>query len=187
MPLNANALIDLAYLNSMRSKAVEAEDEAFAEELINQASEIAERYCGRVLASRSVTSVMDAPSGDVLVLPEYPVTAVTSVRVDPTRVFGADSEITDYYLKGATGMLIRDSGFGSGRSAVQVVYAAGYTSVPADLAEAAVELVHWLWGRHRTQNIGIRVSRGLDGVETEHELTMPLATQRILERYRRLA
>lgn len=187
MALNANALIDLAYLNSMRSKAIESADEAFAEELINQASAMAERYCGRALASRTVTSVVDAPGGIALVLPEYPVSAVTSVFIDPAREFGAGTEVTDYYLEENTGILFRDSGFGGGMRVVKVVYTAGYATTPSDLAEAIVELVGWLWSRQRNQSVGIRVSRGLDGVETEHELTMPLATQRVLERYRRIA
>lgn len=187
MALNANALIDLAYLNSMRSKAVETADESFAEELINQASAMAERYCGRVLASQSVTSVVDAPGGTALILPEYPVSAVTSVFIDTAREFGAATEVTDYYLEAPTGILFRDTGFGSGRRVVKVIYTAGYATVPADLSQAIVELVQWLWGRQRSQSVGIRVSRGIDGVETEHELTMPLATQRALERYRRIA
>jgi len=187
MALNANALIDIAYLNSMRSKAVEAADESFAEELINQASAMAERYCGRALASQSVTSVVDAPGGIALVLPQYPVSSVSNIYIDTAREFGADTEVTDYYLEEETGIILRDAGFGAGKRIVKVVYTAGYATVPADLAEAVVELVNWLWGRQRNQSVGIRVSRGLDGVETEHELTMPLATQRALERYRRIA
>jgi uncharacterized phiE125 gp8 family phage protein len=185
--LNENALIDIAYLDSMQSHDMAAEDDAFAEELINQASAMAERYCGRVLASRSVSSVVDAPGGSALVLPEYPVSAVTAVYLDTAREFGATTEITDYYLEESTGILFRDAGYGSGVRVVKVVYTAGYSPVPSDLQEAVVELVHWLWSRHRTQSIGIRVSRGLDGVETEHELTMPLATQRVLGQYRRIA
>ncbi|MFW5777389.1 MAG: hypothetical protein ACOCZB_08910 [Spirochaetota bacterium] len=189
MALASNALIDISYVSRMLH-SVDVGDDDFAEELINQASSIAEGLARRQLIAREVTEVLDGSGRTRLLLREYPVQAVASVHIDADRGFGSDTEVSDYYVESGPGILHRDAGFGRVAQSVRVVYTGGpfasLDDVDSDLQEAVVELVSWLWTRQRSNNIAIRATEGLDGVRTEHELTIPLQARRTIESYGRL-
>lgn len=187
MALNTTiALIDLSYLQQMWQDINVATETELAEELINQASALAETWTRRMLLSRSHTEIRDGSGRSELLVRQWPVTALTSVHIDSARSFGAETEVTSScYFDGDAGLIYYDSGFGSARRSVQVVYIGGYTTIPSDLKEAAVELVAWLWHRQRSNNAAIRVERGMDGVSVEHAVSMPMHARQVLESYRR--
>lgn len=185
MALAANALIDQPYLEQMWQD-VSFDDIGFAEELINQASALAEGIADRNLVAREVTEIHDGPGGNALLLKQWPIVSVSSVHIDGERAWGPETEISAYYYEGGSGVLYYDGGFGKQRQSVRVVYTGGLSEVPSDLKEAAVELVSWLWTRQRSNNIAVRTTEGLDGTRTEHELTIPLQARRTIEGYRRI-
>lgn len=90
------------------------------------------------------TVVLDGNPSDVLLLPELPVTAVTTVKVDydtdnpTTLVAGAD----DDYVLGDGGMLYRIDGgnWDYGRQSIQVTYTHGWSSVPTDIKMVALQV-----------------------------------------------
>lgn len=183
MALASNALIDTDYLTQMTTRTVDAGNTAFVEELINQASDLAEQIARRKLASQTITEVYDGNGGYRLVLKQWPITGMTGIYIDADRVFGATTEITDYYLEADAGIVHYDSGFGRVPQSVKVIYVAGYSTVPSDLKEAVVELVLWLWTRQNGGNVALRVTTGIDGVRTEHEISIPMNARVAIERY----
>lgn len=184
MALEANALIDRSYLRQMwRSDLLDDLD--FADELINQASAIAERVADRNLVAREVTEIHDGLGGTRLLLKQWPIVSVASVHVDAARNWEAGSAVTGYYYESGPAILHYAGGFGRIAQSVRVVYTGGLVTVPSDLKEAAVELVSWLWTRQRSNTIAVRTTDGLDGTRTEHEITIPLQARRTIELYGR--
>ncbi len=89
----------------------------------------------------SVTERRHGDDGTRMLLREYPVASVTSVTVDgvaiPAQVGGSGN---GWFLDGDCIELIGYT-FGAGRNNVVIVYSAGWATVPADLAQAVIQLV----------------------------------------------
>jgi uncharacterized phiE125 gp8 family phage protein len=128
-------------------------DDTLLTHLMNGADAFVARHTGRDFAGGTFTETH--PAGrDVLFLTNYPVTSVTSVKVDPARQFGSETvrDASTYVLHADRGLIesltgpflpprigIRDDW----PAAVQVEYATG-TTVPAAVKEAFVQLLgHW--------------------------------------------
>lgn len=162
------------------------DDRVWAEGLINAASERANMISGRKLASRAATVKLDGTGGDVLLLPEYPVTAIAEVKLDTARAFGTDTVLdADDYVLYEDGRLYFPSGLPSARQCVQITYTAGYVTVPPDLQLAVVECVAYGWKRFRSRAIGTS-SITADGVTTQYEIDIPMPARRVFESYRRV-
>lgn len=105
-----------------------------------------QNYCGRDLFSAQVTEYYNGEGQNVLFLNQYPVTAISSIHDDTDRVFGSDTllDSDDYiFISGSpdseAGILRLDGGaFCKGFANIKVVYTAGYSTIPADLEEAAI-------------------------------------------------
>ena len=109
--------------------------DGFLERKINSMSEAIEKYCGRYFAKRTVTVKLPAPSGLDLILPDYPITTVSEVKLDGTA-------ITDYEVYGDTGQLWRETGWSteyyrrgiaqdlvlSTEKIIEVTYTTGYVT-----------------------------------------------------------
>ena len=119
-------------------------------------------YCNRDFEGGTFTEYFPGGS-EFLPLRNFPVTAVTSVKVDPAHAFGADTVVpaTAYVVHSERGVIqtlggpflpgprrglvnadVR--GWAAGPRAVQVVYTTATGQVPADVREAYARLVgHW--------------------------------------------
>ena len=132
-------------------------DDALLNELVVQAEALIEELCGRSFLGGTFTE--DHPGGGrIAFLRNYPITAVTEVKVDPYRQFGAETAMheLEYYVHPDTG-LVESLGrpFLSPRpgwavkvyefpGTVRVTYSAPSSSVPPAVQRASVELVgHW--------------------------------------------
>jgi len=132
-------------------------DDDLLDDLLAQASSLIEELCGRSFEGGSFTE--DHPGGGrIAFLKNYPVTAVTEVKVDSTRQFGSTTVLNEneYYVHLETG-LVESLGrpFVSPRpgwavkpyefpGTVRVTYSAPTSSVPPAVQRATVELVgHW--------------------------------------------
>lgn len=115
---------------------------------INQATEMIERYCGRRFASTVYTDeYYDADNGSTINLRNYPVSAVASLsyRQGDENISDWDSvDSQDYFLDGNAGILEFLFNIGSGWKKYKVSYTAGYTTIPADLAEACATIAAYL-------------------------------------------
>lgn len=120
-----------------------------------------ERFCGLAFDSASHTEYFDGNRKPSVVLTNTPVTAVASVsyRKDndewtaydaTTYDWDADTGIlellstAELWIAGADGLARR--GFPKGNKAVRVAYTGGYSSIPADLQQACIELVAYMYG-----------------------------------------
>jgi hypothetical protein len=109
-------------------------------------------YCGREFGGGTFTESF--PGGSRLaVLRNFPVTVVTSVKVDPARAFGAGTEraadtVVVHADRGVvenlTGLFVPGAARGAFPEAVQVVYTTATGAVPPAVARASADLVgHW--------------------------------------------
>ena len=123
-------------------------DDALLTKLQDAADDFVTRHCGRTFTGGSFTE--DLPGGGrVLVLTNYPIDAVTSVNVDPSRTFAATTVIdpTDYFVHADDGTIESLGGpFGppDAPGAVRVVYTTATGQVPGSVVRAYAELIgHW--------------------------------------------
>jgi hypothetical protein len=159
------------------------DQEAYASLLINGASRLANNYARRHLAARDYTETYDGTGVERLILREFPINSVSSVRIDGDRNFGADTEVTDYIVYEEEGELWRTAGvWPDYRKGIQVQYNAGLDPVPEDLKIAVLEVVAFNWKRFQSKAIGAR-SQTAEGVTTDYEITVPTNAQRVFESY----
>ena len=152
-----------------------ADDDDLIERLQAMADTYLERHCGRSFVGGTFTEY-HAAGRRILFLANYPVTEVTSVKVDPAGDFGAETlrDPDSYALFADRGAIqSRDGTFGGGRgpNAVQVVYETAADAVPPPVARAYAELIgHWY--RQVKTNVELGqlnvLSRDEAGIETRY-------------------
>ncbi|MEW2631790.1 hypothetical protein AB0903_09055 [Streptomyces sp. NPDC048389] len=140
----------------LREESFTAEQTATAELLLELAQGVIEEEAGQALESSEDTVILDGPAEDdsqyqagtgtrKLILPRWPVTAVASVTIaedDELLVFGKDED----YTWSASGILHRRGAFWpSHQRAIEVVYTAGFTTVPPSLKRMALRLAMVGW------------------------------------------
>lgn len=160
--------------------------------LLDVASVVCNRYTRRLLASRAHTIIIDGSGGQSLLLPEYPITALTKVYIDSDRAFAAASEVTDCIYYADRGELWRSGGFPLYTQNVKVQYTAGYTTgpagtIPADIRVAVCEIVQWYRHRLEAEGMGLRSIQSPDGTISQYELDLPFSARMRLDPYKRIA
>lgn len=132
-------------------------DDPLLTQLQTVADSFVETFCGRNFLGGTFTEFH--PGGTrVLLLTNYPVTAVTDLRVDPNREFGADTVLDPdrYVVHAARGVIEHPTGpfvplvfewavrADDFPAAVKVVYTVPTAAVPAAVCCAYADLVgHW--------------------------------------------
>lgn len=168
-------------------------DDDLIEQLQTMADAFVELHCGRSFVGGTFTEYHDA-SERLLFLVNYPVTAVTSVKVDPAGDFGAETlrDPDSYALFADRGVIqSKDGTFGSASpNAVQVVYATAEDAVPAPVARAYAELVGFWYRQAKTAaelgQLNV-LSRDEAGIETRYasmNAKVPPAIVQALAMYR---
>jgi uncharacterized phiE125 gp8 family phage protein len=131
-------------------KVTGTDDDALLERVMNGADGYVEAHTGRDFAGGTFTELH--PGGRAaLFLTNFPVTAVTSLKVDPVRAFGSGTEraADAFVLHAARGVIESLAGpfvpgRGSAPGTVRVVYATATGAVPRAVTEACAQLVaHW--------------------------------------------
>lgn len=126
---------------------------------INQATDMIENYTGRRFKLTTYTDEeYDSPGGDQLILKQRPVTALTSFGSRDSSFNDNDwdtFETDRYFLDSNAGVV--DLTFNTwGRwNRFKVTYTAGYSTIPADISEAAATLAAYLV-ENPTSTVGIR-------------------------------
>lgn len=113
-------------------------DDALIGELITAAREWVENYTGRAMVSRTITATWTR-HGKVMWLPFQPAISITSVK----HVLSDNTKDTltvdeDYFVKGSTTVQIHLPASSNG---LEIIYTAGYTSVPKTLKIAVMRVV----------------------------------------------
>lgn len=127
-------------------------DDALLTRLMGAADGYITEITGRDFEGGTFTEAHSAGRA-TLFLRNFPVTSVTSVKVDAARLFGADTvRAADTYvlhadrgvIESLSGPFLPPRGRDDRPAAVQVVYATATGAVPAAVAEAFGQLVgHW--------------------------------------------
>ncbi|HNX82476.1 MAG TPA: phage head-tail connector protein [Candidatus Omnitrophota bacterium] len=141
--LTGSELTTLANVKTALS-IVNTDDDAYLNSLIARVTDEAETYCRRKFADATYTEKYDGNGCQSMQLKQYPITSITSVHDDLDRAFLSDTLIDsdDYVFDAESGILTLDwSIFSRGVQNIQVVYNAGYTTMPQDLEQAAIMLV----------------------------------------------
>lgn len=119
---------------------------------INQATEMIEGYCGlpadhHFKQTTYTNEVYNNPGSNQIVLGMRPVTSVTSFGYIDSPESGSDYtdvDSQDYFIDENAGFLNLNFNTWGNWDAYRVTYVAGYSTIPADLAEAAVILAGYL-------------------------------------------
>ena len=125
--------------------------------LVNSASALIERHCGRVFEQANYTETRNGNGADAIYLRQGPIISVQSVTVDGVSIPPAPDTISYGYVfsghklylrgyarvaPGTPGTMVGSVGcFRRGIQNVVIAYSAGYATIPADLNQACVELV----------------------------------------------
>jgi uncharacterized phiE125 gp8 family phage protein len=127
-------------------------DDDLLEELQDAAEEFVTVHCGRAFEGGTFAESF-AGGSRMLVLRNFPVTAVSSLKVDPTRTFGPDTErdTATYVLHADRGVIenlngpfVGGAAKGAYPQAVAVEYETAMGVVPAAVERATADLVgHW--------------------------------------------
>lgn len=181
-------------------------DDALLALLQGSADDFVEQYCGRSFAGGSFTE--DHPGGARMAfLRNYPVTAVTSVKVDPNRAFGSETTLdtADYFVHADRGVVeALDGPFVPSRpgwrvasddfpGVVRIAYTTATGQVPAAVTRAYAELVgHWYRQvkTHSALTFLNQLQQTTSGVVTEYPwgqsggFRVPAGVLQLLERYR---
>ncbi|MEC4591617.1 hypothetical protein VPG91_11515 [Nitrospirillum amazonense] len=164
-----------------------ATDDVLLARLITAESAFMRSWLNRDISQATYTDTLDGPGRAVVILPQYPVTAVSAVAIDGEPLpqqpagqplaYGWDFDDTAVFLIGAI--------FPRGRRRVTVTWTAGYPDTPADIAQACVELVAL---RYRERDrIGL-VSKAMGGETTAFvQRDMPASVATILSQYKRVS
>lgn len=139
--------------------------------LATQVSTLVTRWCRREdfgdTALGTITETYNGSGTSRLLVRHTPIIAVTSVHVDAARTFGSSALVasTDYVADLESGIIeilpeqsvanvITSHGrWPRGTKNVQVIYTAGYTSIPDDLKLGAMLWAAQIWNRRRHMGI----------------------------------
>lgn len=155
-------------------------------------------YCDRKLMARDYSYLSQDPAYDPdnallsgsgypeLLLPQYPVVSLTTLVVDGCEV-AASTGGGGYVLDAAAGVVsLVDGMFPRGWHNVGLVYRAGFSMVPADLAQAAVEqtAVRFQESAAGQGRLGVSARTLADGSVSYHAGALLPQVQAVLDRYR---
>jgi hypothetical protein len=114
---------------------------------INQATLMIERYCGRNFLAADYTEYYDGDGGSELTLRHYPVNSVASLSYRNTTSNENDFttyDTVDYFIDATAGRLKSLGSWWGSYDTWKVVYNAGYSTIPDDLAEVCASLAAYL-------------------------------------------
>lgn len=165
-------------------KKKDDDDIVMLDAIINGVCEFIRGFTGRVFPSATYTAVKyDGNGRPDFWLPNYPVSALTSVHEDDVLL----TLDTDHYAYLDTGRLRRNGVWTTTPQGIKVTYTAGYSvaSMPTDLKLGCLIQVADFWQKFQHKSFG-EISRSLasQSVTVMEQDVLP-AVKTLLARYRR--
>jgi uncharacterized phiE125 gp8 family phage protein len=171
-------------------------EDTVLENMIDAASEAIEQYCRRGFHDTTYTEYHRGRETRNLILRQYPIISVTSVKSgedqETTLTAGTDYKITEC---AALGMIRHASETGWALDTLyQVVYVAGYETIPEDIAQAcALWVAAWYAARsreHQSQASATATGAADGSYSTSSkawfpQLPMPHEVRQLLEPWRK--
>ncbi|KXG42874.1 head-tail connector protein [Tepidibacillus decaturensis] len=143
MALSANALTSVTAVKEyLKIDATDTSQDSLFEALINASSNVIENYCNRSFIESTYTDEeYDGKETSNLILKNFPVYSVTSIKIDDVLV-----DSTEYKVRKDSGIVVRlNSVWPAGIMNIKVTYTAGYTAIPADVELACKHLVMFFY------------------------------------------
>ena len=165
-------------------------DDVTLQSLITNASLQVLQFIDRphILASvlGSLTETYDGNDSDRLLPRQFPIIAVTGVSIDGVAIQQSTSPTTAGFLWDSRRILLRGFRFCRGLQNVQLSYTAGYSSVPLDLRQAAIEAFALAY-RQRVR-IGEKSNSMSGQITIAFDMSdVPPRSMTVFNQYRRLA
>ena len=151
MPLNANAIVDVAGCKSM-IKLLGSADDTIVENLINGTSLMFESYCASKFINQNITEVADGSGSNKLIVENCPITAITEVKFDFDTIAPVVMALSGFNFNGKAGIINNLTGlFTEGFQNIQVKYTSGYgaakVNLPDDLKLATYLQIEYIYKR----------------------------------------
>ena len=117
-------------------------NDALLTRMIGAASDYIQTWLNRTFAIGPYSEVRDGSGGDRFMFGNYPVSTVSSVKVDWLSVPASPGNgMPGYVFDGTTLTLLGGYRFSRAKSNVQVDYTAGFATTPKEVEQACIELV----------------------------------------------
>jgi uncharacterized phiE125 gp8 family phage protein len=111
------------------------------ERLITAASQFIISLMDRQIASQNYTEIRDGHGGQALVFANYPVTAITLVKVSGKVIPPAADALNSGYRSNGKLLMLQGYQFTRGLGNVELAYTAGFAATPPELEQACLELM----------------------------------------------
>lgn len=200
MSVGTYALTSLAKLKEYLGITVTTWD-TFLEGLVDAATAQAETYTNRNLKARDYSydsdaaaydpdnAVLDGNGLDRIVLPQYPIVSVTTLRIDTMEIEARSSLFSCGYVPDKASGIILLAGylFTKGLRNIELAYNAGYSTVPANLEQAVIEQAAWLYKESNVGSalLGVSSKQLPDGSLTFMDRDLLPAVKLVLNRYKK--
>lgn len=154
--------------------------------LITAASQAIANYCNRTFQVTAYNEMRSGNGNSEFVTLGYPITSVSSVTVNGNTIPSAGNAWPrNGYSNGEWSITIDGYCVPRGRKNVALSYSAGYAVIPADLDQAAIELVALKY--KQKDRIGVSGSEGIDGQHiTYKDISMSTSVTDVLRQYKRV-
>lgn len=181
-----NSLTTLTHM--MTQFGLPLSEQEQVEELIDSASWAANTYTNRLLKSRTLTEYYDGDGSDVLWLKQRPVISVTSVYIDTSYAWTADTLVSsdDYQVYLDEGKIaFVGTLLSTGYRVVRVIYVAGYATIPPDMERAVQDLAYYWYKQRTDKSVGV-ASRGTEGRTVSYAQDVPDHVKGVFDRYQKM-
>lgn len=136
------------------------QDAALLQSLVTNASALVLSIVSRDLLSRSYNETRNGRDTTAVQTLGFPITAVASVTVDGQVIPPAASATAAGYMFSDTAIYLRGYCFTHGVQNITLNYIAGLAAVPADLAQACIEIVSTKYKRRTDLHVSGKTLNG---------------------------
>jgi hypothetical protein len=160
------------------------QDVQMLQSLVSAASVFAVTSIDKPILSASYSAVINGRGNAQINLPNSPITAIASLKIDGVAVSASSAPGNAGYVFDDDWVYLRGDYqvFTRGVQNVEVSYTAGYTKVPLDLAQAVVDMVASKYKRRLDLHV---TGRTLDGQTISYTMAdLPKQTEAVFDKYR---
>jgi hypothetical protein len=174
--------------NFLGQKGAVAEDDDLIESLCERITSIFSNWCGISSFTPATYTEYHNGNGTQYIFPNnIPITSITSIYLDDDWVFGSDTMFPNslsYKVVDNRYIVMRDDILTTGEQNVKIIYTAGYSTIPEDLKQAAIEEVSRKFRRRKEIDLASKSVEGGTVNFVKDELLK--STKDILLKYKRM-
>lgn len=156
---------------------------------MNAASDTIESLCAREFTSQSRTELAHGNRSNTLIPLQYPITAVTEIRISSERDWGNSLTLvpaTEYGISNdGLSITFYNQVMSAGFDNVRIIYTAGYSTIPADLEMAVLWATEFYYLNNNRGDMG-RTNISKQGESVSILEDMPKMIRSIIQMYKRV-